>query len=436
MKISRLTLNGVAAELAVQVRALTSAPGSVADAVAETLAAVSNRGDAALLELSERFDGVRPAALRIKRDEIESGADAADPSVVEALSTAAENIRAIAEAQLVEDPPAIALPQGQTVSLRSVAVEAAGIYVPGGSASYPSSVLMGALPAGVAGVGRICVATPPSVDGAVDPNVLAACEIAGVDDVYPVGGAQAIAALAFGTETIDPVDVIAGPGSTWVQEAKLQVSRQVGIDSYAGPSELMLIFDETAPIDWLALDLCAQAEHGAAGLLVAVASEPELLDRLSDAVSLSTAQRPSVAGPSLALVEAADVDSAIELADAIAPEHLQIACEAAAEYAAGVRIASCVLVGSAAATAFGDYAAGSNHVLPTGGAARFSGPLGPGTFRRTMSIVDISPAAAAELAAPVAVLADAEGFPVHGESVRARVGSPRPTGVVGKMGEA
>ena len=431
-----MSLNGPIAELAAQVRTLTPAPDEVAAEVAETLAALSSRGDAAFIELSERFDGVRPAPLRIERADIQSAADAADPVVVEALSTAAENIRTVAQAQIFEDPAPIELPQGHQVTIRRLPVAAAGVYVPGGSASYPSSALMGALPARVAGVERVAVATPPSARGVIDPNVLAACAIAGVDEVYAVGGAQAIAALALGTETIDAVDVIAGPGSVWVQEAKLQVSRHVGIDSYAGPSELMVVFDATAPIDWLALDLCAQAEHGAAGLLVAVAPEAGLLDRLEAAVDSGTAKSQSVAEAPLALVEAADVESAIGLANAIAPEHLQIACEGAAEYASAVSTAGCVLVGAAAATAFGDYAAGSNHILPTGGAGRFAGPLGPEVFRRSMSIVDIPPAAAAELAEPVAVLADAEGFPLHGESVRARAGSRRPTGVVGKMGEA
>ncbi len=435
MRISRLALIGDTGGLAADVRALTPAPEEVSAAVIETIEAVRSRGDSALLELSERFDGVRPTALRVGRDRIDSAAQLADPAVVEALQIAAENIRAVAEAQLVGDVGPVELREGHRVTVRNLPVAAAAIYVPGGTASYPSSVLMGALPARAAGVERVAVATPPDANGGIDPNVLAACAIADVDEVYPVGGAQAIAGLAFGTETVEAVDVIAGPGSIRVQEAKLQVARTVGIDFYAGPSELAVVFDATAPIDWLALDLCAQAEHGGAGLLVAIASEPGLLDRLEEAVTRGTAEWPSVADVPLALIEAEDIESALGLADAIAPEHLQLACDAAAELADAGRVAGCVLVGASAATAFSDYVAGSNHILPTGGAGRFVGPVGPGTFRRSMSIVEIPPAAAMELATPAQTLADAEGFPVHGESLRARAGSRRPTGAVGKMGE-
>jgi histidinol dehydrogenase len=434
MNLSRLTLEADPAEVAARARALAPPSEEVAASVSETLEAVRSGGDAALGELGERFDGVRPVKLRLERAELESAATSIDPALSEALTLAAENIRTVAKAQLREDAAPIQFAQGHAVTVRSVPIESVGIYVPGGTASYPSSVLMGCIPARVAGVARVAVATPPSEDGGADPNVLAACAMAEVDEVYLAGGAQAIGALAFGTETVDAVDLIAGPGSAWVQEAKLQVSRQVGIDSYAGPSELMVVLDESAPIDWLALDLCAQAEHGGAGLLAAAAADPALLDQLATAVALIVAKRPGIADAQLALIEVRDTESAVELANAIAPEHLQLACSGAAELAETVRTAGCVLVGASSATAFSDYAAGSNHILPTGGAGRFAGPLGPNTFRRAMSIVEIPAPAAAELAEPVQRLAEAEGFPVHGESVSVRVAG-RPTGAVGKMGE-
>ena len=434
MRVSRFTLDGDPAGIAAEVRALTPPPDDVAEAVTETLEAVRTGGDETLLALSERFDGVRPPKLRLERSEFEAAAVSAEPSVLDALSVAAENIRTVAQAELAGDLAPIELPQGHSVTMRNVPLASAGIYVPGGSASYPSSVLMGAIPPRVAGVERVAVVTPPSPGGA-DSTVLSACAIAGVDELYLVGGAQAIAALAFGTETVDAVDLIAGPGSTWVQEAKLQVSRRVGIDAYAGPSELMVVFDETAPVDWLALDLCAQAEHGAAGLLVAAAPDPALLDQLEAAVEQLVADPGGRRNTPQDLVEVPDTAAALALANEIAPEHLQLACADAAQGAESVQTAGCVLVGAVSATGFSDYAAGSNHILPTGGAGRFAGPLGPGTFRRSMSMVEIPAAATDQLAVPVQILAEAEGFPLHRESVRVRTRSGRPTGAVGKMGE-
>jgi histidinol dehydrogenase len=299
-------------------------------------------------------------------------------------------------------------------------VGAAGIYAPGGHGAYPSSVLMCGIPAKVAGVGRLVLASPPGRDGHVKASILAACQICEVDEVYAMGGAQAIAALAFGTESVDPVDVIAGPGNRFVQEAKRQVFGQVGVDAVAGPSELMAILDGSANIEWAALDLCAQAEHGADSPLVAAAPDAAILDRLAERVEELTADRPSVTDAPLALVETADLESAVELANTFAPEHLQLMCEGAVELAERVLTAGCVFIGNEGGTAFGDYVAGSNHVLPTGGSGRFSGPLGPSAFRRQMSVVSLPAAAAGELAPHVGALARTEEFPVHGESAEAR----------------
>ena len=419
-------------EVASRIRALAPALGDLPEEVAGTIEAVRGGGDAALLDLVERFDGARMDDLRVSASALDAARESLDPALVEALEVAAQNIRAVAKAQLQSEPVAVALPQGQEVRVRSVAVGAAGVYVPGGGASYPSSVLMGCIPARVAGTSRVVVATPPGPDARVDPAVLAACGLVGADEVYAVGGAHAIAMLAYGTETIDPVDVIAGPGSARVQEAKVQVSRDVGIDSYAGPSELMVAFDDAQAVEWLTLDLLAQGEHGGAGLLVAAAPDGALLDAL-DAEFAARAVELDVELPPLALIETTDNEASVEIANALAPEHLQIVADDARELADLVRTAGCVLVGTAAGTAFGDYVAGSNHILPTGGAGRFAGPVGPGTFRRPISIVDIPAEAAMELAPLVRELAEREGFPAHARSAAARAGAERATDVAAKM---
>jgi histidinol dehydrogenase len=264
------------------------------------------------------------------------------------------------------------------------------------------------------------VASPPGPAGRPNAAVLAACAIAGVDEVYAVGGAQAIAALAFGTQTIEPVDLIAGPGNRYVTEAKRLVWGAVGIDGIAGPTELMVVADGTANPDWIALDLCAQGEHGDDSPLIVVSPDSALLDRIGELVTELAAERPTVAEAPLALVATRGLEAALTLADAVAPEHLELAFEGADETAARARIAGCVFVGAGGGAAFGDYAAGSNHVLPTSGAARFGGPLGSGTFRRRISVVTLPAAAASALAPRVGALARAEGFPVHGESAESR----------------
>ena len=275
---------------------------------------------------------------------------------------------------------------------------------------------MGCIPARVAGVGRVVVATPSPVSDVT----LAAAAIAGADEVYAVGGAQAIAALAIGTERIAPVDVIAGPGNRYVQEAKRLLAGEVGIDGIAGPSELMVIAGDTASSEWIALDLCAQAEHGPDGLLIACAVETVVLDAIQETVEGIAAERGIAEDAALALVAVPETETGVTLANAIAPEHLEILTEDAELLAGRVTTAGCVFVGERSATAFGDYAAGSNHVLPTGGAGRFQGPLGPGAFRRRIATVEVTQAAARELAPTVATLARAEGFPLHAESAEAR----------------
>jgi histidinol dehydrogenase len=383
---------------------------------------VREGGDRAVLELTARFDATEqpPQALRVDADAPDRALAELDSSIRESLELAAGNVRAVGAAQPATGPRRVDLPEGQSVTLRDVAVAAAGIYAPGGRAAYPSSVLMGVIPARMAGVERVALASPPGPDGAVHPLVLATAALCEVDDVYAMGGAQAIFALALGTESVAPVDVVAGPGNAWVREAKRAVSGRVGIDSLAGPSELMLVAGRETDSEWAALDLCAQAEHGAEGPLLAVAVEGSVLDAIAAATERLASERSGLGDSPLALVEVPDTRAAIGLADAFAPEHLELLDEEAATLAGKARTAGCVFVGPHSATAFGDYVAGSNHVLPTGGAGRFSGPLGPGVFRRSIATVEVPAAAAAKLAPHVETLAGAEGFPLHGESAMIR----------------
>lgn len=419
MKTRRFEWEG-AAETAAALRswAVESAP---AVDVRPIQREVIDGGDATLLQLTALYDATEraPTSLRVEAGEAETALAAVEPALRQALELAAANVRTVAEAQIGSESR-LELPQGQGVTVREVAVGAAGIYAPGGRAAYPSSVLMCAIPAQVAGVERIALASPPGPDGRLHSLVLAAAALCGVEEIYAMGGAQAIFALAHGTATIAPVDVIAGPGNAWVREAKRTVSGTVGIDSLAGPSELMLIAGHDTDPEWAALDLCAQAEHGPESPLVAAAVEEHVLDAIAAATETAAAARPSVADAPLALVQVPELEAAIALANAYAPEHLELLEEDAALAAERVRTAGCVFVGRHGATAFGDYVAGSNHVLPTGGAGRFSGPLGPATFRRRISQVEITAVAAAALAPQADALARAEGFPVHGESAMIR----------------
>jgi histidinol dehydrogenase len=419
MKVQRFEWAGAAATAsAVRSWSAEGAPPIEVDSIGGL---VRQGGDAALLALTRRYDAPEAEieSLRVDPAAAAAALAALDPALREALETAAANIRAVAEAQLGEERT-VELPQGHTVRLREVPVRAAGLYAPGGRAAYPSSVLMTVLPAQAAGVERIALATPPGPDGRVHPVTLAAAALCGIEEIYAIGGAQAIFALAFGTETIEPVDVIAGPGNSWVQEAKRAVYGTVGIDSLAGPSELMVIAGHDTEPEWAALDLCAQAEHGDGALLLA-AVELHILDAVAEATERLAALRPGVsAAAPLALVHVPDSADTAELCNAFAPEHVEIFEEDASFLAEQITTAGCVFAGRWGATAFGDYAAGSNHVLPTGGAGRFTGPLGPGAFRRRISTVEIDKASATALAPSVDQIARAEGFPVHAESAMIR----------------
>jgi histidinol dehydrogenase len=415
-------VGGDATGCARRLRALAPALGEVTAEVERIVDRVRSGGDAGLREVAEGLGEAVPESFRVDPEAVAAAPGLLEPEVREAMRVAERNIETVARAELeARTRPATAeLPEGHRVEVREEPVATAGVYAPGGRAAYPSSVLMCCVPARVAGVTRTYVASPPGAAGRPNATVLAACAISGVHDVYAIGGAQAIAALAFGTETIDPVDVIAGPGNRYVTEAKRLVWGQVGIDGIAGPSELMVVADGTANPDWIALDLCAQGEHGDDSPLIVASPDIALLNRIAELVSELVPERPSVAEAPLALVATRGLEAALTLADAVAPEHLELAFQGADETAARARVAGCVFVGAGGAAAFGDYAAGSNHVLPTGGAARFGGPLGPGTFRRRTSVVTLPGASASALASHVGALARAEGFPVHGESAEAR----------------
>jgi histidinol dehydrogenase len=395
-------------------------PQGVSEAVAKIREEIKSERDIALHRLTQQLDGVKLKALRVDPAEARAALAALEPTLREAMEHAVANIREVAEMQVKDDPESTELPQGHSVTVREVPVASAGIYAPGGRAVYPSTVLMCAIPARAAGVEHIALVSPPGPDGRVSPSVLAAAALCEIDEIYAMGGAQAIFALVYGTDTVTPVDVVVGPGNAWVQEAKRDSMGLVGIDSYAGPSELMLIAGHDTDPEWAALDLCAQGEHGPESPLAVVAVEEEILDRIVAATEAAAAERPSVADAPLGLAQAPDLSDAIDLANAFAPEHLELLEEDAVLQADRVATAGCVFVGRYGATAFGDYAAGSNHVLPTTKTGRFTGPLGPGTFRRRISKVEISAGAAAKLAPQVDALARAEGLPVHGESAMIR----------------
>jgi histidinol dehydrogenase len=393
----------------------------VKEQVAEILADVRRRGDEAVLDYTERFDKAElaPEQLRVDARELEAAVGVLEPAVLAGLRTAIENVRTVAEAQLRE-PVEVSLPQGQTVAVGEVPVGRVGIYVPGGRAPYPSTVVMCAVTARIAGVRQIAVCAPPGPGGRAHPAILAACVLCEVSEVYRMGGAQAIGALAYGTKTVPAVDVIVGPGNAWVTEAKRQVFGEVGIDGLAGPSELVVVASTGAPAELIALDLLAQAEHGEDSPLWLFSPDHELVAAVIAEVERLAPERPSVGKVEVEGLPVASLDEALARAEEIAPEHLELVGAEAELLADRVTRAGCVFVGSGAGTAFGDYVAGSNHVLPTGGAARFQSALSPATFRRRMAHVSLPGEAPARLAPAGAALARAEGFPVHAESMERR----------------
>jgi histidinol dehydrogenase len=415
---------GGAAGAARHIRSLVPGGASVAGAVAEILAAVRDRGDEAVIEYTRRFDtsDAEPPPLLVSGEELDEALTQMPLELVAGLQVAIANVALVSEAGVGADAP-VMLPQGHTVLVREVPVASAAVYVPGGRAPYPSTVVMGVVTARSAGVIDVSVCAPPGPDGSVDPSILGTCRLCGVERVYRMGGAQAIAALAHGTETVRRVDVIVGPGNLYVQEAKHQLSTLVGIDGFAGPSDLLVLLGphvDAEEIGLAALDMLAQGEHGEGSLVAAASPSAEVCDALAARLESLVLERPSVGEAQFALAHVESAREAIALANELAPEHLQLIGAEVETLAASIRAAGCVFVGAASATAFGDYVAGSNHVLPTAGAARFASALSPRHFRRRMTEVRVGEAAA-RLAAAGAPIARAEGFDVHAESMEARV---------------
>ncbi len=399
----------------------------VREAVAAIVAEVRDRGDAGLIACTERFDRLRldPGRLRIGEEELTEARRRSDPEVLDALRFAAERIRAFHEKQLPADIEQVdAL--GVRAGVRWRPIDAVGLYVPGGTAAYPSSVLMNAIPARVAGCRRL-VMTVPSPEGRLAPLVLAAAEIAGVDEIYRIGGAQAIAALAFGTETIPPVDKVVGPGNAYVAEAKRQLFGRIGIDMIAGPSEVVIVADGRQEADWLAADLLSQAEHDPRAQAILITDDGGLAERVAAAVEaqLATLVRGGTARASWrregAILRVADLEEAPALIDALAPEHLQLMVADPEPLLARVRNAGAVFLGPWTPEVIGDYVGGPNHVLPTGRTARFASGLGVLDFMKRTTVLACDRAAFAALAGPASRLARAEGLEAHARAVEMRL---------------
>jgi histidinol dehydrogenase len=411
--------------VAAQVRALIEGVESVSEQVREIIGEVRRGGDQAVLALTSRFDlGGAPAReLPVAPEDLDEAIKAMPREVIAGLQVSIANVAEVASASVGVDA-SVQLQQGHTVAVRELPVDRAAVYVPGGRAPYPSTAVMGVVTARAAGVLDVCVCSPPGHGGEIDPLILGVCRLLGVQRVYRMGGAQAIAALAYGTQTVGRVDAIVGPGNLYVQEAKRQLSDRVAIDGIAGPSDLVVAFGADADLEMVALDLLAQAEHGRGSLVVAVCPHEQVLDALEVELGRLGEDRPGTEQAAFAMVCSDDAAGAVAIADAIAPEHLELIGVEVEALAPAVRHAGCLFVGACSATAFGDYVAGSNHILPTGGAARFSSVLSPSTFRRKMAEVRIDPGSARPLAAAGAPLARAESFEMHARSMEARAGRP------------
>ncbi len=394
-------------------------------AVAAIIADVRARGDAALLELTARFDRWQPGALRVTDAEVDAACATVEPALLDALDLAATRIESFHRAQMPAD---LELPgtDGVALGLRWGALDAVGIYVPGGKAAYPSSVLMNAIPARVAGVGRIAMVVP-TPDGVLNPLVLAAARRAGVAEIWRIGGAQAVAALAWGTESIAPVDRIVGPGNAYVAEAKRQVFGRVGIDSIAGPSEVVIIADAANDPAQVAMDLLAQAEHDEAAQSILLTDDAALADAVAAAVeaALRTLPRAAIAGESWrrhgAIIVTRGIAEAASLANRLAPEHLEIMTADPRAVLARIRHAGAAFLGRWTPEALGDYVAGPNHVLPTGRSSRFSSGLSVFDFLKRTTWIEAGEAGIRAIGPAAVALAEAEGLDAHARSVRMRL---------------
>ena len=465
MLIKSLTIAALSAEVS-ELRPTGSSNREISETVAALVAGVRTRGDAAVVEATVRFDWPQASreTMAVPAADLDGAYVHADAALLESLRVVRDNCTFFHRHELHDDWEDVG-PQGQRLGIRHLPVERAGLYVPGGLGAYASTVIMNSVPALVAGVGELIICTPPGRDGAVNSSVLAAARLMGIDRVFRVGGAQAIAAMAYGTETIPRVDVICGPGNAYVMEAKRQVYGSVGIDSLAGPSEVLVVADSTARPDWIAADMLAQEEHGSGAEALLIAETRDICEAVKQAVAglvatyrgeapgaargtQATATAPG--GAAVSVRDAAPggnatgggtagrgcgaprlwafypdagedfLELAVALVNTYAPEHLEVQLADPRAFLRRVRSAGAVFLGHGTPTAFGDYIAGSNHVLPTGGSARFSSPLSVDTFMRRSSYVEM-PADAARLVTPhLARIADSEGFLFHRLSAELR----------------
>ena len=405
-----------------------SIDGDVAKVVADILSDVKKRGNAAVLEYTNKFDRMSltdAGELELSKEQLQQALKKIDAVQREALEVAAERIRVYAQHQKMESW-SFTEDDGTVLGQNVNAMDRVGLYVPGGKAAYPSSVLMNAIPAKVAGVGELIMVVP-TPDGEVNQLVMAAAAIAGVDRVFTIGGAQAVAALAYGTETIPKVDKITGPGNSFVATAKRMVFGIVGIDMIAGPSEILVVCDGKTNPDWIAMDLFSQAEHDEEAQSILVSPDEEFISKVNQSIErlLEEMPRKEIIKTSLenraVIISVADMEQAIEVANHIAPEHLELSVENAEQYAEKIRHAGAVFMGRYTAEALGDYCAGPNHVLPTSGTARFSSPLGVYDFQKRTSLIGCSAEGASKLGKIASVLAHGEGLTAHARSAEYRI---------------
>ena len=408
-----------------EIFARAEAKVDVAGIVLDIIANVRQNGDAALREYSEKFDKVSLDSFEVSADEIDEAFETVDPELIRVMRTAKENIYAFHSRQ-VRNSFVMQETDGVVMGQRVTPIERVGLYVPGGTAAYPSSVLMNAIPAKIAGCEMIVMVTPPAKDGKVNPNILAAAKIAGVDRIFKVGGAQAVAALAYGTESVPFVDKIVGPGNAFVAEAKKQVFGKVAIDMIAGPSEILVLADKTCDADVMAADLLSQAEHDKLASAVLVTDSEELAVAVRDALErqIPGLLRSEIARASIdnngKIIVAPDLMCAIDIANEIAPEHLEICTDNPFDYLSKIRHAGSVFMGKNCPEALGDYFAGPNHTLPTSGTARFSSPLSVDDFVKKSQFTYYTADALSKIADDVALFATAEGLTAHAASAVAR----------------
>lgn len=395
---------------------------------------VRDGGVQAVLELGERFDGIRPPSLRVPTEALQRALDQLDPAVRAALEESISRARRVHSAQIPEDAT-VELGEGAVVVNRWVPVNRVGLYVPGGRAVYPSSVVMNVVPAQAAGVASLAVASPPQAEhgGLPHPVILAACALLGVDEVYAAGGAQAVAMFAYGvrdddgTQACAPVDLVTGPGNVYVAAAKRALLGTIGIDAEAGPTEIAVLADATADAAWVAADLISQAEHDPLAASVLITTSPELaadvvrqIEQQVPGAAQEERIRQALGGEQSGILVVSDLDTAIAVADAYAAEHLEVHTENAGEVADRISNAGAVFVGGHSPVPLGDYSSGSNHVLPTGGSARFSSGLNTVTFLRLQQQIRYSETGLKQIADNISALADSEGLPAHGAAVRLR----------------